>query len=89
MDFLIPEHKLVLELKRVRDKSHASKIGDELIIDIEHYRRHNQCNRLWCVIYDPLHLLSNPAGLSADLEGVRKMPDGEVTVRVFVFGASQ
>lgn len=89
MDFLLPEHKLVLELKRVRDRAHASKIGDELIIDIEHYRRHNQCTRLWCVIYDPLHLVSNPAGLSADLEGVRKTPDGEVTVSVFVFGASQ
>lgn len=88
MDFLIPEHKLVLELKRVRDKSHAAKIGDELIIDIEHYRRHNQCNRLWCVIFDPFHLLTNPAGLTSDLEGVRKTPDGEVSVRVFVFGAT-
>lgn len=89
MDFLIPEHKLVLELKRVRDKTHASKIGDELIIDIEHYRRHRQCDRLWCVIYDPLHLLSNPSGLVTDLGGVRKTPDGEVTVTIFVFGASQ
>ena len=89
MDFLIPEHKLVLEIKRVRDKTHASKLGDELIIDIEHYRRHNRCNTLWCVIYDPLHYLSNPAGLAVDLEGVRKTPDGEVSVRVFVFGASQ
>jgi REase_DpnII-MboI len=89
MDFLIPEHKMVLELKRVRDKAHAAKIGDELIIDIEHYRRHSQCNRLWCVIYDPLHLLSNPAGLASDLEGVRKTPDGAVSVTVFVFGASQ
>jgi hypothetical protein len=89
MDFLLPDHKLVLELKRVRDKSHAAKLGNELIIDIEHYRRHSQCDRLWCVIYDPLHLLSNPAGLTTDLEGARKTPDGEVVVRVFVFGASQ
>ena len=50
MDFLLPEHNLVIELKRVHDKVHAAKIGDELIIDIEHYRRHSQCNRLWCVI---------------------------------------
>jgi hypothetical protein len=88
MDFLLPEHKLVIELKRVRDNAHAVKIGDELIIDIEHYRRHSECNRLWCVIYDPLHILSNPAGLAADLEGVRKTPDGEVSVAVVVFGAS-
>ena len=89
MDFLLPEHKLVLELKRVRDRNHASKLGDELIIDIEHYRRHTQCDMLWCVIYDPLHLLSNPSGLAADLEGTRKTPDGVVSVRVFTFGASQ
>ncbi len=89
MDLLLPKHKLVLELKRVRDRNHAVKIGDELIIDIEHYRRHSQCDRLWCVVYDPRHLLANPAGLASDLEGVRKTPDGEVSVAVFVFGASQ
>ncbi|HAI2361552.1 TPA: transposase, partial [Escherichia coli] len=32
MDFLLPAHKLVLETKIVRDRSHAKKIGDELII---------------------------------------------------------
>ena len=89
MDFLLPEHELVLEVKRVRDKNHASKIGDELIIDIEHYRRHDRCSRLWCVIYDPLHLLANPAGLASDLEGTRKTPEGEVAVQIFTFGASQ
>ncbi|WP_438910735.1 transposase [Morganella morganii] len=53
MDFLLPAHKLVLETKIVRDRTHAKKIGDELIIDIEHYRRHPDCLNLWCVIYDP------------------------------------
>ena len=86
MDFLLPAYKLVLETKRVRDKSHASKIGDELIIDIEHYRRHMNCERLWCVIYDSSLLIPNPAGLIADLEGSRSTPDGSVVVRVFVIG---
>lgn len=89
MDFLLPEHDLVLEVKRVRNKNHAVKIGDELIIDIEHYRRHDRCKRLWCVIYDPLHLLANPAGLASDLEGTRKTPEGVVIVKVLIFGASQ
>jgi hypothetical protein len=48
MDFLLPAHKLVLELKFVRDANHAAKIGNELIIDIEHYRRHPECDSLWC-----------------------------------------
>lgn len=88
MDFLLPDHKLVIETKRVRSKSHANKVGDELIIDIEHYRRHSSCDHLWCVIYDPEIFISNPQGLIADLEGKRVTPDGEVQVKVFVFGAS-
>lgn len=86
MDFLLPTHQLVIETKRIRDKSHATKVGDELIIDIEHYRRHPGCDRLWCVIYDQLQLIPNPSGLVADLEGQRSTPDGSVHVRVFVFG---
>ncbi len=86
MDFLLPTHKLVIETKRIRDKSHARKVGDELIIDIEHYRRHPDCVRLWCVIYDQLQLIPNPSGLVSDLEGQRSSPGGSVDVRMFVFG---
>lgn len=86
MDFLLPVHKFVVETKRIRDKSHGAKVGDELIIDIEHYRRHPDCERLWCVVYDPLQMIPNPSGLIADLEGRRSTPDGSVHVRIFVFG---
>ena len=84
MDFLLPTYALVIETKIVRDRSHAKRIGDELIIDIEHYRRHPQCERLWCVIYDPDHLITNAEGVKSDLEGHRKSKDGEVVVKVFV-----
>jgi hypothetical protein len=63
MDFLLPKYKIVVELKFVRDSGHARKIGDELIVDIEHYRRHPDCEELWCVVYDQDHLLSNGAAL--------------------------
>lgn len=82
MDFLLPAHSVVLELKFVRDSSHAKKIGDELIIDIDHYRRHPDCCTLWCVIFDPDHLLQNAEGLKRDLEGPRTTNDGTVTVRL-------
>jgi len=84
MDFLLPAHKLVLETKIVRDRSHAKKIGDELIIDIEHYRRHCDCKNLWCVIFDPNQYITNSAGLKTDLEGERSSKDGEVKVKVYV-----
>ena len=84
MDFLLPAHSLVIELKFVRDRNHGKKIGDELIIDIEHYRRHPDCKFLWCVIYDPERLLLNAEGLKTDLDGRRDASDGNVMVHVLV-----
>lgn len=84
MDFLLPAHSLVIETKIVRDRSHAKRVGDEVIVDIEHYRCHPECKILWCVIYDPDHLITNAEGLRADLEGRRGAKEGEVLVKVFV-----
>jgi hypothetical protein len=84
MDFLLPSHRIVLETKIVRSRAHAKKIGDELIIDIEHYRKHPDCKSLWCVIYDPDHQITNAPGLMSDIEGNRASKDGEVNVRVFI-----
>lgn len=88
MDFLLPAHNLVIETKRVRDKRHASKVGDELIIDIEHYRKHQSVDHLWCVIYDPELYITNPKGMVNDLEGMRSTPEGNVDVKVIIVGAS-
>ena len=84
LDFLLPAHDLVIETKIVRDRGHAKAIGNELIIDIDHYRKHPNCKRLWCVLYDPEHLITNADGLKNDLEGERSTKDGMVEVKVFV-----
>lgn len=84
MDFLLPAHSLVIELKFVRERTHAKRIGDELIVDIEHYRRHPACSTLWCVVYDPEHLLTNAEGLRSDLEGKRTSGDGELVTKILV-----
>jgi hypothetical protein len=84
MDFLLTEHKFVLEVKRIRDRAHATKVGDELIIDIAHYSAHQKCERLWCVIYDPNHFITNRQGLISELEGENKNSNGAVNVRLFV-----
>lgn len=88
MDFLLPAHDLVIETKIVRDRAHAKRIGDELIVDIEHYRRHQKCHALWCVIYDPDHLITNAEGLRNDLQGTRSSSDGKVEVKVLVLQGS-
>jgi hypothetical protein len=84
MDFLLPKYKIVLELKFVRSRDHAKRIGNELIGDIDHYQRHPDCKDLWCVVFDPDHLLPNPEGLKSDLQGQRTTKDGSVHVRVYV-----
>ena len=84
MDFLLPEHSMVIETKVVRSRTHAKRIGDELIIDIAHYRAHPQCDTLWCVIYDPDNLISNVGGLSRDLEGNHENAKGRVQVKTII-----
>jgi hypothetical protein len=84
MDFLLPAHETVIETKIVRDRRHAGKIGDELVIDIAHYAAHPKCKHLWCVIYDPARLIKNEGGMTADLDGTHSSGERSVDVCVIV-----
>lgn len=84
MDFLQPNHSLVIETKLVRDKAHSKRIGDELIIDTDHYRVHPDCADLWCVIYDPDCYIQNADGLRNDLEGESRNAKGTLRTRLFI-----
>lgn len=83
MDFFLPAHELVIETKCVRDRSHAKNVGDELALDIGHYQAHPGAKKLWCVVYDPEHHITNPEGLK-DLEGTHSKSEKQIAVRVFV-----
>lgn len=83
MDFLLPAHSLVIETKCVRDRSHARAVGDELALDVAHYAAHPSCQKLWCVVYDPEHLLTNPDGLK-DLDGEHLQNGRGISVKVYV-----
>ncbi|MCL2625556.1 MAG: hypothetical protein FWD46_01895 [Cystobacterineae bacterium] len=67
MDFLLKNEQVVIEVKRIRERLGDRKLGEELIVDIEKYKRHPDCNRLLCFIYDPEGKLENPAGIMNDL----------------------
>ena len=83
MDFFLPAHELVIETKCVRDRNHAKNVGDELALDIGHYQAHPGAKKLWCVVYDPEHHITNPEGLK-DLEGIHLKSEKQIAVRVFV-----
>jgi len=68
MDFLLKQHRIVIEVKMTREKLAAKEIGDELLIDIARYKEHPDCSTLICFVYDPDQRVQNPAGLKHDLE---------------------
>lgn len=68
MDFLLPAHDLVIETKMSRKGLGAKELGEQLLVDVGRYRKHPQCRKLFCFVYDPGLLIKNPAGVKADLE---------------------
>lgn len=68
MDFLLKNEKTVIEVKKSRKSMTEKSLGEELIIDIEKYKNHQDCEKLYCFVYDPEGLLGNPVGIKNDLE---------------------
>ncbi len=69
MDFLLKREKTVIEVKKTRNRLGAKEVGEQLIIDIERYRIHPDCQTLICFVYDPEGQIANPRGLENDLSG--------------------
>ena len=42
-------------------------LGDQLIIDVDRYKSHPDCDTLVCFVYDPEGRIGNPNGLCSDL----------------------
>lgn len=78
LDFLLKSPKIVVEAKMASASLTDKKIGEQLIIDIERYKAHPDCERLVCLVYDPGNHIRNPTGLERDLS--RKEKNIEVIV---------
>jgi len=44
---------VVIETKMTRASLGAKQVGEQLILDIEHYKQHSDCGHLVCLVYDP------------------------------------
>ncbi|WP_276971008.1 malate dehydrogenase [Tatumella ptyseos] len=82
-DFLLKKEKIVIEVKKTRKSLGASKIGEELIIDMSRYHKHPDCDILVCFVYDPECWVNNPNGLIADLEESDKEGKTRVVIAQF------
>jgi hypothetical protein len=62
-DFVLKNEGIIVEVKKTRSKLRDNEVGKELIVDIERYKARKDCNLAYCFVYDPDHLIRNPAGL--------------------------
>ena len=53
------------------------EVGDQLIIDVDRYKVHQDCKKLICFVYDPEGRIGNPEGIMRDLN---KQHEGFVEV---------
>ncbi len=79
-DFLIPEVNTVIEIKKTRPSMTTKELGEQLIVDIAKYKRHPQCSRLICFVYDPDGRVNNPHGIENDLSNC----DNDIDVRTII-----
>lgn len=70
-DFLLPEVDTVIEIKKTRPGLNARAVGEQLIVDIAKYKKHPQCRRLVCFVYDPEGRIANPVGIENDLNSAQ------------------
>lgn len=80
MDFLLKAEKIVVEVKKTRQKLRDKEIGNELSIDIARYQSHPDCKELVCFVYDPDGFIRNPTALERDLS----KRDGDFAVTVVI-----
>ncbi|MDH5451585.1 MAG: hypothetical protein OEX77_11965 [Candidatus Bathyarchaeota archaeon] len=80
IDLFLKQKQIAIETKMTRNGLDEKKLGDELIIDIAHYQKHQKVKFLYCFVYDPKARISNPVGFERDLSRKHEKLD----VRVFI-----
>lgn len=83
VDFLLKKEKIVVEAKMTSKTRRDAKIGEQLIIDINRYQAHPDCQTLICFVYDPGHYLKNPEALENDLNGKHN----NLSVKIIIYSS--
>lgn len=81
VDFLLPEHKIIIETKMTNSTLKDKQIGEQLLIDFERYKQKVGYDQLICFVYDKEANICNPSGLINDLE---KLSDEKMRIIVFI-----
>jgi hypothetical protein len=81
MDFLLKAENIVIEVKKTVEKLSDKEIGQQLILDVAHYKNHPKCNVLKSFVYDPENRVKNPRGLENDLN---RLSDDTLSVQLLI-----
>lgn len=84
IDFVIPSISTIIETKYMRDSSHANSISDELKTDIQSYHSHEQCNRIYGIIWDDGGEIIDRSNFENELSGSQTIDGTEFDVKVLV-----
>ncbi len=81
VDFLLKKEKTIIEIKKTRKGLSDKEVGEQLILDSQHYKVHPDCKRLICFVYDAENKIQNPRGLEEDLN---RLTTEEMLVEVYI-----
>ena len=85
VDLLSAAHKIVVEVKMVRDQKHAQEVFDEIKIDVQSYHTHPACQELVIFVYDPQKLIPSALHKEKEFSGrmeIRTNRSLDVTLRI-------
>lgn len=82
IDFVLPDFKVAIEVKKTRDSMTQKSLADELIIDRDRYATDHRVGHLICLVFDHDGRLANPRGLESDLSRDSSAAGLAVTVKI-------
>jgi hypothetical protein len=66
-DLVLKNEQIVVEAKMARPTLGDKEVCFELMQDTAHYKRHSECRKLVCLVYDPRGLIENPHGIKSEI----------------------
>jgi hypothetical protein len=67
IDFFLKKEQIAIEAKMATKDHGRKEIAKELILDKEYYRKKEGVTFLYCLVYDPEEVITNPHGFESDL----------------------
>lgn len=83
-DFRSKSLRLIIEAKRVRNKTHGKRIKKEINDDIGEYKHDAECDNLIVVIFDPEHFIESRSGLCRSFDGLHSHDGKQLLVKTII-----